>query len=235
MIGIAWSLLYPIFMLGVYTFVFSVVFGSRWPNLGQSRFEFAMMLFAGLIVHALFAECLVRSPGLIVGNAQYVKKVVFPLEILPWVTVCNALFQALMSTAILLLFFLSVHLRINWTVILVPFIVAPLVILMLGVSWYLASIGVFIRDVGQFTGILASVLLFLSPIFYPVDALPELVRPYIYLNPLTFIIEQFRAVIIGGSMPNWVGLIGYTCIGVVVAWGGLTWFQRTRRVFADVL
>jgi len=234
-IGLAWTLLYPILMLSVYTFVFSVIFNARWPNLGQSRFEFATVLFAGMIIHALFAECLVTSPGLIVGNTQYVKKVVFPLEILPWVTICNALFQALMSTTVLLIFLACIHFKINWTVVLIPFVIAPLVILAVGVSWYLASIGVFIRDVGQVAAILATVLLFLSPIFYSVDALPEAFRSYIYVNPLTFIIEQFRAVVIWGKAPNWVGLAVYACISTVVAWSGLAWFQRTRRGFADVL
>lgn len=234
-IGLAWALLYPILMLCVYTFVFSVIFGARWPNLGQSKFEFAMVLFAGMIVHALFAECLVSSPGLVVGNTQYVKKVVFPLEILPWVTICNALFQALMSTIVLVVFFMCVHLRINWTVIFAPLVVLPLVVFTAGVSWYLAAVGVFIRDVGQIAGILATVLLFMSPIFYPVEALPEMLRPYIYCNPLTFIIEQFREIVIWGKPPNWIGLIAYMCIGTTFAWTGLLWFQRTRKLFADVL
>ena len=233
--GLLWSLFNPILMLGVYTFVFSVVFQARWGEGTTSKADFAIILFAGLIVHALFAECINRSPGLILSNVNYVKKVVFPLEILPWVAMGSALFHATISVTVLLAFFVATHGFLNWTAFLLPFIVFPLIVLTMGLSWFLASIGVYVRDVAQVTGILMTVLLFLGPIFYPVSVLPAEYQTLIHLNPLTFVIEQVRAVLISGRMPMGSGLALYTMVALSIAWIGFVWFQLTRRGFADVV
>lgn len=234
-LGLFWSFFNPVLMLIIYTFVFSVVFKARWGSGGESRFEFALILFAGLIVFNLFAECVNRAPTLIVGNVNYVKKVVFPLEILPVITMGAALFHSVVSLGVLFVFHLLVSASLQWTVIFAPVVMLPLLLMTLGISWFLASFGVFVRDVAQSIGLLTTVLMFLTPIFYPVSAIPEKYQVFIYLNPLTFIIEQMREVLIWGKLPSWSGWGLSMAVGIVVAWLGLVWFQKTRKGFADVL
>jgi lipopolysaccharide transport system permease protein len=224
-------------MLVVYTFVFSEIFKSRWGGEGadDSKTQFAVVLFVGIIVLNLFNEVINRAPSLIIGNANYVKKVVFPIDILPVVSVCAALFHSLISLTVLLVAFLIFNHYLNWTIFLAPLVLFPLVILSLGLSWMLASLGVFLRDVGQTIGILSTVLMFLSPVFFPVTAVPVRFRPFMMANPLTFIIEQSREVLIWGHFPNWIGLGIYTVAATTFAWAGYAWFQKTRKGFADVL
>jgi len=234
--GMAWSFFNPVLMLTVYTFVFSVIFKSRWGVGGEeSKTQFAVVLFVGMIVHGLFAEVLNRAPGLILSNVNYVKKVVFPLEILPVIAMGAALFHSLISLGVLLAAFALFNGYLHWTAVFTPLVLLPLVILTLGLSWMLASLGVFLRDVGQTIGIITTVLMFLAPVFYPVTALPEEFRPWLMANPITFIIEQAREVLIWGHLPNWAGLGIYTLIATAVAWAGYAWFQKTRKGFADVL
>ena len=236
LMGMVWSLLNPILMLTVYTLVFSVVLKIRWGGgSGQSNLDFATFLFTGMIVHALFSESLVRSPTLITGNVQYVKKVIFPLEILAWVTVLSALFHAFISTLILVGFLFIFKATLHWTFLLAPVVMFPLLILSVGTSWFLASLGVFIKDIAQIVGVLSTVLFFVSPILYPVTALPEDLRALAYINPLTLIIEQFRGVLLLGDVPSWWHWVLYLIASLIVAWLGLVWFQKTRRIFPDVL
>lgn len=232
--GLAWSFFNPVFMLVVYTFVFSVVFKARWGG-DDSRTLFAVVLFAGMIVLGLFSEVVNRAPSLILSNVNYVKKVVFPIEILPVIAMGAALFHSLISLSVLLVAFMLFNGYLHWTVIFTPLVLLPLVIVTLGISWMLAAIGVFLRDVGQTISIITTVLMFLSPVFYPVTAVPERFRPFIMANPLTFIIEQAREVLIWGHLPNWIGLGIYTVAAIVVAWAGYALFQKTRKGFADVL
>jgi lipopolysaccharide transport system permease protein len=235
--GMAWSFFNPVFMLVVYTFVFSEIFKARWGGVGgdDSKTQFAVVLFVGMIVLSLFSEVLNRAPGLILSNGNYVKKVVFPLEILPVIAMGAALFHGLISLGVLLTAFALFNGYLHWTAIFIPLVLLPLVILTTGLAWMLASLGVFLRDVGQTIGILTTVLMFLSPVFYPVTAVPERFRPVIMANPLTFIIEQGREVLIWGNLPNWFGLGIYTLAATLLAWVGFAWFQKTRKGFADVL
>ncbi|MXS83179.1 ABC transporter permease [Nitrosomonas oligotropha] len=239
-LGLLWTFINPILMLSIYTFVFSVVFKIRLdshngPAIHDDEFAFALLLFTGLILFNLFSECLARAPGLILANINYVKKIIFPLEILPLISLCSALFHAGISFLVLFSFLLITSHPIEWTIIFLPVILLPLVLLTLGLSWILASIGVFVRDIGQFIGLVLTMLLFLSPIFYPASALPESVRDYLFLNPLTLIIEQARAVILYGQLPDWSSLILYYLFALLIAWTGLLWFNKTRKGFADVL
>jgi lipopolysaccharide transport system permease protein len=234
-IGILWSFLNPILMLAVYTFVFSVVFKTRWTGGSDSKTEFAILLFAGMIVHGLFAESVNRAPSLILGNPNFVKKVVFPLEVLPWVAMGSSIFHALVSITVLMVFYGIVNYSLNWTLVFMPFLLLPLILLTVGISWMLASIGVYLRDVSQTIGIITTIMMFLSPVFYPVAALPERLRPLMHLNPLTFIIEQSRDVMIWGRLPDWQGLGAYTACALLVAWIGFICFQKTRKGFADVM
>ena len=235
--GLAWSFFNPVFMLVVYTFVFSEIFKSRWGGAGveESKTQFAVLLFVGLIVLNLFSEVLNRAPGLILSNVNYVKKVVFPIEILPVIATGAALFHSLISLGVLLAAFALFNGYLHWTVVFIPLVLLPLVILTTGLAWILASLGVFLRDVGQTIGIVTTVLMFLSPVFYPVTAVPESFRVFMLANPLTFIIEQARDVVVWGHLPNWMGLGAYTLAATAIAWAGYAWFQKTRKGFADVL
>jgi len=238
-LGLLWAFVNPILMLAIYTFVFGVVFkvrlDSQSTELYDDKFAFALLLFTGLILFNLSSECLSRSPGLVLANVNYVKKVIFPLEILPLVSLGSALFHAGISFLVLFTFMLVIDHSIHWTLIFLPIILLPLLLLILGLSWMLASIGVYVRDIGQFIGLILTMLLFMSPIFYPASALPESVRDYLFLNPLTFVIEQARAVTLYGQLPDWSGLVVYYMLASIVAWAGLIWFMKTRKGFADVL
>ena len=234
--GVIWSLLNPLFLLMIYTYVFSVVFKARWgAGPIESKSDFAILLFVGMIMHSLFAETLNRAPGLIVNNVSYVKKIVFPLEILPAVAICTALFHTLVSLFVLAIVSIMLNGDLQWTAVFLPLVLLPLIVLTLGIAWGLASLGVFLRDVAQPIGLVMTVLLFASPVFYPLSALPESIRPWLMLNPLTFAIEQARAVLIFGQLPNWTGLSIYTLASVAIAWMGYAWFQKTRKGFANVL
>jgi|TARA_R100001480_G_scaffold15688_2_gene24586 lipopolysaccharide transport system permease protein len=234
-LGLAWSFFNPLIMLVVYTFVFSIVFKARWQTGSDSKTEFALALFIGMIVHGLLAECVNRAPSLIVGNVNYVKKVIFPLEVLPWIAMGATLFHTLISLMVWGLFFILVNQTFYWTALLLPLLFVPLILFTMGLTWFLASFGVYLRDVGQITGVFTMVLLFMSPVFYPISNLPERIQPLMYANPLTFIIEQSRAVLMWGQLPNWEGIFISLLISMVVAWMGFAWFQKTRRGFADVL
>lgn len=235
-IGLGWSFFNPILMLAVYTFVFSVVFKARWgldPN--ESKTQFAVVLFVGMIVHGLFSEVLNRAPTLILSNVNYVKKVVFPLEILPVISMGAALFHSLISLGVLVLAFTLFNGFLHWTVIFIPLVLLPFIILTLGLAWILASLGVFVRDIAQTIGVITLIMMFLAPVFYPITALPEEFRPWLLANPLTFIIEQAREVLIWGHLPDFKGLSFYTLYSCLLAWFGFVWFQKTRKGFADVL
>jgi len=234
--GMLWSFLNPVLMLAVYTFVFSVVFKAKWGGGGEeSKSMFALVLFVGLTMHGLLAEVLNRAPTLILSNINYVKKVIFPIEILPAVSFFSALFHTVISLIVLLIATFIITGSLHWTVILIPLIILPLAILIMGIAWMLASLGVYIRDINLTIGIITTVLLFLSPVFFPISAMPESYQSYLYLNPLTFIITQAREVLIWGHLPDWRGLAIYTSIALVIAWLGYAWFQKTRKGFADVL
>jgi lipopolysaccharide transport system permease protein len=234
-LGILWSFFNPIFMLIVYTFVFSVVFKARWNTGSDSKTEFALVLFAGLIVFNLFAECFNRAPSLILSNVNYVKKVVFPLEILPWVALGSALFHTFISLGVWLIAYLILFGMPHPTVFFLPLVILPLLLLIMGLTWGLASLGVYLRDVSQLIGLFTTVLMFLSPIFYPASALPEQYRHLLLFNPLTLVIEQAREVMFWGKLPNIPLLSVYLLAAVLIAWLGFAWFQKTRKGFADVL
>lgn len=234
--GLAWSFFTPLLMLAIYTFIFSIVFKARWGDGGeQSSTGFAVVMFTGMIVHSLFAEALNRAPDLIQVHGNYVRKIVFPLEILPMVAIGAALFHAAVSLGALICAYVIYKGFVHWTVVFIPFVLLPLALLGLGLAWILASLGVYLRDLKQSVSILTTVLLFLAPIFYPISAVPAAFLPFIKANPVTFIVEQARMVIVWGRMPDWQGLFDYLLLASCVAWAGYAWFQRTKKGFADVL
>ena len=235
-LGIAWSFFNPLLMLAVYTFVFSEVLKVQWsPGSGETKTDFAIILFSGLIVYGLFAECVNRAPTLVLSNPNYVKKVVFPLEILPWVAFGSAMFHALVSLLALLLVELVFRHSVPWTAVLFPILVVPLVLFTMGFAWMLASLGVYLRDVGQAIGIITTILMFLSPIFYPLKSLPAKYQSLLLLNPLTYVIESARGLLIFGTVPDWGHWAILLAVSMLVAWAGFAWFQKTRGGFADVL
>lgn len=233
--GILWAVIHPLIMLSMYTLIFHGIWGARWNVQGDSAFDFGLLVFAGLIVHSLFADTIQRAPNLVVNHSVYVKKIVFPLEVLAWISLCTSLFYAGFSLVVLMLFYAVMHHALHWTVLLLPAVLIPLGLLILGLSWCLASIGVFVRDIGHAVGLVTTLMLFLSPVFYPVSAVPETYKVLLYANPLTFLINQARDILVLGVMPDWVGLTVYCVCAYVVSWLGLLWFQKTRKVFTDVL
>jgi lipopolysaccharide transport system permease protein len=237
MLGIFWSLLTPLFMLCIYTFVFSEVFKSRWGSGDQaaSKAQFALILFSGMVIFNMFAECVSRAPTIILANANFVKKIVFPLEILPCVNILSALFHCAVSIGILLIAQVVLFHSIPVTAILIPVVMFPLFFLIMGLTWWLSATGVFLRDIGQTIGIFITALMFLSPIFFPVSSLPPRFQNWVYWNPLTFPIEQSRNVLVFGVGIDWGHWLVYTLVCALVAAGGFAWFQKTRRGFADVV
>lgn len=233
--GLLWSLISPFLMLLVYTMAFGFIMKGRWPGSSGSTTDFALILFAGLTVHGFFAECFTRAPQLIVSNTSYVKRVVFPLDILVWSMTLSALFHLAMNMLVLLLLYLCVKGSIHPTAALLPVVLLPLVILTVGVGWMASALGVYLRDIGQIAGVIAAAMLFLSSAIIPVESVPESYRIVFELNPLTFIINQVREVVIWGRLPDWAGLGIYTLIASAVALIGHRVFTKLRVGFADVL
>jgi lipopolysaccharide transport system permease protein len=236
LMGLAWSFFNPVLMLIVYTFFFSVVFKSRWGSGGdETKASFAIILFVGMIVHGLFTDVINRAPTIILSNVNYVKKVVFPLEVLPLVSIGSSIFHSVIGLIVLLLTQIVINQNLPWTAIFFPLIVMPLVLGTLGFAWFLSALGVYARDVGQITGVFTTVLMFLSPVFYPISALQPSYQIYLKLNPLTFVIEEGRNSLIYGVTPDWIGWGISMLLGCLIAWMGFWWFQKTRKGFADVL
>jgi len=233
--GLLWSFLNPVFMLLVYTFVFSVIFKARWGGGSDSKIEFALILFAGLIIFNLFAECLSRSSGLIIANANYVKKVVFPLEILPIVFLGSALFHALISYGVWLIAYMIFYGLPHPTVLMMPLVFIPLIFFILGITWAFSWLGVYFRDMNQLVGLIITVLMFLSPIFYPIKSLPEDIQIFAKLNPLAQIIEQSREILFWGKIPNLAGYVICLIGSLLIFFMGFMSFQRARKGFADVI
>jgi lipopolysaccharide transport system permease protein len=235
LMGVTWSFFNPLLMLAVYTFVFSVVFHAKWGEGSSSKTEFALLLFAGLMIFSLFAECINRAPGIILSNVNYVKKVVYPLEILPVITLLSGMFHIFISFGVWLLAYCLFFGVPHATVFLMPLIIFPLIMFIMGLSWSLASLGVYLRDVSQIVGVVTSVLMFLCPIFYPVSSLPENYQVFLYLNPLTPVIEMTRDLLYWGKLPDFSLLCVYWFATAFIAWLGFALFQKTRKGFADVL
>jgi lipopolysaccharide transport system permease protein len=235
-LGVAWSFILPLLMLTIYTFVFGVVLKARFGTTTESSMvSFALKLYAGLVIYGAFSETLSMAPLLIAGNPNYVKKVVFPLEILPLCTLGAALFHMLVGTLMLLACSLVFMQHISPTMYWFPLVVLPLSLLTLGLAWILASLGVYLRDIGQFMGVVLQVLMFMSPIFYSLEQVPAGFRAVMRLNPLTVIVQNARHTLLEGAWPDWRALLILTAASAVFMQLGYVWFMKTKRGFADVL
>ncbi len=235
-LGMVWALLTPLLTFAVYAYVFSAILKVRFPSrIPDVEYNYGIILFSGLILHFFITEVLVRSPNLVIENANFVKKVVFPLEVLSVVAAGSALVMLGFNFVVLVLAVLVFEGSLPLSAVLVPVVWVPLVLIVLGLSWILASLGVFLRDVGHLIGIVSTILLFASPILFPVDSLPETLRMLIWLNPLSVPVEATRDLVLWGTQPDLQALAIYGLCAVIIAWLGAYWFQRTKRGFADVL
>lgn len=233
-LGLVWLLGAPLASLTVFAFVFSRVFSSRWPNVDDPK-SFALILFTGLIIYAAFAENLQRATGLILENPSYVKKVAFPLEVLPWSAVAASLGTAISSTLILLVFYLFFLGLPPVTALWAPLIVAPLLLMTVGLSFILATMGVFLRDLRQMMPIITQLLMFLGPVIYPVSALPVWAQHWVLLNPITLIVEQLRDALFFAKGPDMLALAVYSAISVLMLVFGRALFHKARPAFSDVI
>lgn len=236
MMGLIWMVVTPLVMLAVYTFVFGVIFKARWgAGLGDSKVAFALIMFCGMAVFNIFSESVNGSVGIVTGNPNYVKKAVFPLELLPVSSVLSACFFGLVWIGILLVGIVLFLHKFCLAAVCLPLIFIPLVLFSCGIGWFVASLGVFLRDLSHAIGIVLQVLYFMTPIFYSVEMVPEKFRPILLLNPLTPIVQSARQVLMYSQWPNWYALGIVTLLSMAVFQMGYFWFMKTKRGFADVL
>lgn len=234
-LGVVWSLFNPIFMLFVYTFVFSFLFKSSWNDVADSKKMYAIILFVGIIVFNMFSECVSKSPDLIVGNANLVKKIKFPLEILPLVNLLASLYHALVCFTVWLVASLIIFQKINTTALWLPLLLAPYALYLLALSWVISAAGVYVRDITQLVGVFISASMFLSPIFYPISMIPKNYESLMYLNPITFCVEGVRNALVFSKEPQLISLVIYWIIAIFVATLSLNYFKCKKDGFADVI
>lgn len=234
-LGLWWPLLHPLLMLAVYTFFFSVVLKAQWRLDSGGTGNFALSMFSGLLLFNMFTEMIGRAPTVVVGNANYVKKVVFPLELLSWAILASLGFHFLIGAALLIAAQAILVGSIGWAVLAAPLVLLPYGLFLLGLGWFLSSLGAYVRDIGQVVAIVQAVMLFVSPVFFPVQSLGPELQSWLYLNPLTFPIESFRDCMLHGKWPRPDDLLLYWAFCFGVAWMAFAWFQKTRVGFADVV
>lgn len=237
-LGIAWSFLNPLLMLAVFTVAFGTLFANAtFTREGLPPRPPVLSIFCGMVVFAVFGEVLGRAPSAILAHPNYVKKVVFPLEILPVALVGSSLLHALIGLSILAVGTLALGHALSWTFFLLPLVLLPLVLLALGIGWLLASLGVYVRDVAHTIGVVSQALFFLTPVVYPFSLFESrpLIAAILRWNPLKVAVDEARLVVLWGELPDFAALAAMTAVGAVVAWLGFAWFQKTRRGFADVI
>jgi len=236
-LGFIWTLIVPLITLAIYTFVFAFIFDARWATSSDqpTTVNYALVLFAGLTAYNIFSEVVSLSTTLIIKVPNYVKKVVFPLEIYPIVIISVAVILSLVNVGIIVLANLILTNSISSNLYLLPIAYIPLIFLCMAMSWFLASLGVYIRDLAQVIPVLLTIMFFLSPIVYPIEAVPEQLQPILYLNPLTTITECFRQSLLWSGAFPWVGWSIWTLISFGLAMLGYAWFMGTKKGFADVL
>jgi lipopolysaccharide transport system permease protein len=233
-LGIVWAILTPAVMIAVFTFLFAGLFGARFTQ-GGTPWDYALYLFCGLLPWTAFSESLQQSAGIVVAHSNLVKRVVFPLEALPVAQTIAGLAGQLFGTIALLLAALIIRRELHATIIWLPLLLVPQLMLTLGASWLVASLGVFIRDTAQVLGILLMAWFYLTPIIYPEQVVPARFRPALGLNPFAPLVRSYRRVLLEGSAPDFNGLLYLTAVALVVFLFGYWWFARTRKNFADVI
>jgi lipopolysaccharide transport system permease protein len=234
-LGLLHYFITPLFYLVVYTFVFSSIFVTRWSGETESYGGFALRLYTGLIPFQFFSEVLNRSPNLALENISYIKKVVFPLEMLTPAAIGTALFSVSISYLLLILAYLLLRGMPPLSIIALPVLWLPLIVGMAGLSWLLAALGVFLRDLPQLVSTFTPALMFVTPIFYPITAAPESLRHFLWLNPLGYYVETMRGALFNGEWPDPLPLAGAYAGSLLIAAGGLWFFMRVKKAFADVV
>jgi lipopolysaccharide transport system permease protein len=234
-LGPLWTILTPLFLLGVYTFVFGTVLKGRWPASDGTQPPFALVLLSGLVLVQLFGETVNVASGVIRGNVSFVKQVLFPLEILPFVSFLVALFHAAMTGALLLVFYAALYRPPPLAAAWLPLLLLPVPLVTLGVAWFVAALGAYMRDTAQLTAVFVSVMMFLSPVFYAIESVPERLRFLIAWNPLTPVIVGVRSVLFDSTLPPMLPWFVALAVSAAVFHLGFLFFRRTREGFADVI
>lgn len=234
-LDVLWVFFNPLLMLIIYTFVFGVIFKNKWGSDSNSILDFSLILFAGLIVFNFFAESIGAAPTVILSNKNFVKKIIFPLETLPVVVVGSAFFHLLISFVAWFGFYFLSKGDLRATAFFLPIALLPLLFFTMGLSWVISSLGVYLRDTPQLISLLIPGMLFLSPIFYPLQSVPDAYKNFIMLNPLTYQVEVVRNILIFEVIPNLAYFTSYTFGAFIFSCIGFYWFQKTRRGFADVI
>lgn len=235
LLGYLWAVITPLLLLLVYTFVFGSVFKSRWVGFDTTSGDFAIVLFIGMLTYNIFSDCVSRSPWLITGNANFVKKVIFPVAILPVINVITSVFNFCMGFVPWIILNSYFHGLPPATIVLLPIYILPVILIGLGGSWLISALGVYFRDVGQFIGVVVMLLMFCSPVFYSVTAVPEKFRVFFNLNPIASTIEMVRQVCIFGTIPALSDFINTILFSLIVAIFGYLFFMKSKKGFADVL
>lgn len=236
LLGRLWPLIHPLGQLIIYTFVFSIVLKIRFSGHSGTG-SFAIYLFAGLIPWAVFSESVSRAATVILENPNLVTKVVFPTEILPLVNVFSSLCTQFLATVVLFvctIFYLPGHMLYP-TVFLLPLLAVPLILLCSGVSWILASLGVYARDTKHIVSLVLQAGMYATPILYPSSSVPPNYRWVILVNPVAGMVDDFRRILLDGQMPDWSAFAGYTLFSIIAFIAGLWFFLKTKRSFADVM
>jgi lipopolysaccharide transport system permease protein len=233
-LGIIWAIVTPAVTIATFTLIFAGIFGARFGATG-SGWEFALYLFCGVLPWTAFQEAVQLSSQKIVSQANLVKRVVFPLEILPVAQTLASLANQLLGTVALLVLALIIQRTIHPTILWLPVLIVPQLLLTFGVAWLVASLGVFLRDIVQGIALLLMVWMYLTPIIYPESIVPERFRPFINANPFTPLVRSYRNIILEGRAPDWSGLAYFTGFAIIAFTFGYWWFARTRKNFADVI
>ena len=239
-LGSLWTLINPIIMLSVYTLVFSKIFKAKWGMLNsydteQGALVFAINLFAGLIVFNMFAECTAKSPSIVQQNTNFVKKVIFPLEVLGIKIASSALFHGIISAMILIVITAISEGRISPNIIMISLLWGGYYMILLGISWFLSTIGVFVKDISQITGSFINIMMFMSPVFYPTDAVPAGLRWLSHLNPIGYVIEKTRQIMFENEAPTVTEMLIYVIASCI--WCELSYrlLKTKERRFGDMI
>lgn len=234
-IGVAWLVINPLIKLSIYTLVFHQILNVKWGAQEQTGPQFALYIYIGMIAFNVFSESMLAAPHVIVAHRNMIKKIDFPIEILPWVHFCTAVCDALIGFGIWLLAYLVINGMPYVTVLLLPLVFLPFLLITMGLNWMISASSVFIKDVNQMVQFGVAALLFISPIFYPLSAVPGFLHSVMLLNPLSFEIEMLRAILLDGAIPSIRYYLAYLAVGITLYYLGYRSYKSVQDEFADVL
>ena len=236
-LGVLWLGLLPVLMLAGYTLVFTKIFEPKWPGAIEDSglYGYAMMLFAGLLIYGCLSEVMLGSGKIVSAYAPFIKKAQFPKIIIPTALVCSAVFNMVIGFVILMICMVLLGMGLSWSILFLPVILLPFILLLCGSAWILSAVGVYANDTNHVLAPIVTMALFLAPILYPVSAIPEGIRDYIYLNPISLISEQARACLFENQGPDFSHLGIYTAISIFILGAGYFTYSRASKGFADVL